>query len=720
MIRSFNPNSDKKCIKGIQFNQASLSQEMLEVTAGQKTVFKSILLFMMVALCILYGWVGGWVGGIILLNIRFGQLDVLSYVSVLITTIAVLTTAIFKDQARVIPVLISSFLITTIIPEFLKLFNIINLPSFYSLKTFVFLVFGLGCSVFCFIGFQFAIALAEILEVNTQLIKVAGVLLVTLAAYGGALAVIAGEVNSNPPSEFKLILQTLPSARLFVITGSILYGLSLFLSSRLANKVRNIPWSHPHWLRSFVLGIGAWFGTSFYRLDLSEVNFTRAKLANTDLRAQTLYRTCFQGVTGLERAQVDSCYLDLENPQLQQLLTHGCSSKRNFSGYNLQGAYLQNADMRGFDLTDTNLTGADLKGADLRGSTLIRTQLARADLEGVDLRTNILIDANLTEANLRGTDLRDCILVRAQVARADFSGADLTGACIEDWSASSKTTFTDVRCDYVFRQYENGQPTHRYPSDRNFEPGEFSALFQQPENELELIFKGDFSYSALSLAFYKLKTEKPELDLELKGIEQRGNLWVVHVISSNPTVEAELEQQFNTVYQTTTSSDSVETTIKDSIYRDYEEIKQRLAESQQLVKQFAGISESQAEALKQLSKQALGTNFYIEGSAITNLTGQGQIEYTEAAGQLRSLVIQSGTEAQVSQGTQQVLAHLQDIATTPPMQIELIQQILLREAENDPAFRSFLLQQQQQILRALPPGTLALAIQRAIVQLADS
>ncbi|MGI0484335.1 hypothetical protein ACN4EK_02795 [Pantanalinema rosaneae CENA516] len=161
----------------------------------------------------------------------------------------------------------------------------------------------------------------------------------------------------------------------------------------------------------------------------------------------------------------------------------------------------------------------------------------------------------------------------------------------------------------------------------------------------------------------------------------------------------------------------LETTIKDSIYRDYEDIKQRLAESQQLVRQFAGISESQAEALKQLSKQAFGTNFYIEGSAITNLTGQGQIEYTEAAGQIRSLVTQSGTEIQVSQGSQQVLSQLQDIATTPPMQTELIQQILLKEAQNDPAFRHFLLQQQQQILTALPPGTIASAIQGAIAQL---
>jgi uncharacterized protein YjbI with pentapeptide repeats len=450
--------------------------------------------------------------------------------------------------------------------------------------------------------------------------------------------------------------------------------------------------------------------TSFHGLDLSRADLTGANISNTDFRAANFYRTCLKDVKGLDRARVDNHYFDLDQPKVQMLLTQGFCYTRDFVGMNLQGAYLRSAsDMREFNLTDAKLDGADLQEADLRGSTLLRTQLPEANLQQADLRRANFTNANLTAASLRAADLRDCIFVWAQVARTDFTGADLTGACIEDWSISSKTTFTDVRCDYVFRQYENGQPSRRYPSDRNFEPGEFAALFQQPENELELIFKGDFSYNALSLAFYKLKTEKPELDLELKGIEQRGKLWVVRVTSSNPTVEARLEQEFSKVYQAATNSESLETTIKDSIYRDYEDIKQRLAESQQLLRQFAGISESQAEALKQLSKQALGTNFYIEGSNITNLTGQGQIEYTEAAGQIRSLVTQRGTEAQVSQGSQKVLAQLHDIAT-----------ILLKEAENDPVFRQFLLQQQQQILTVLPPGAVASAIQNAISQLTTS
>lgn len=707
-------------IKGAHFIQSNLPSDLRSKTLGQRIVTKFWLFILILVVCFIAGFLSGLFGSLSGLYIIAGTEARVEFSLAVLVTFIWLISSIYQAFNKNVLVVAISIASAMLIQEFARRAFSSTFTDLFWLSTFVSIMYVLTFVTISFFSIRFATSLFDIIFAAKSNATAAVIFFITsCAAVIGSIAEIYAELSVSE-SNYRQQLLASTNLNMMVILCGVAFSSAVTWSALTANRFHRVPWSYPSLLRSWALAVGTWGGTSFYSLDLSNVDFREAKLANTDLRAQKLYRTCFQGVVGLERARVDNQYLDLAYPKVQKLLTHGTISDLKFIKFNLQGAYLRNADMRGFDLSDTNLTGADLKAADLRGSQLIRTQLAGVDLEGVDLRTNILTDANLTEANLRGTDLRDCILVRAQVARADFSGADLTGACIEDWSVSSKTTFTDVRCDYVFRQYENGQPTHRYPSDRNFEAGEFAALFQQPENELELIFKGSFSYSALSLAFYKLKTEKPELDLELKGIEQRGSLWVVHVTSNNPTVEAQLEEQFNAVYQTTTGSDSLETTIKDSIYRDYEDIKQRLAESQQLVRQFAGISESQAEALKQLSKQALGTNFFIEGSNITNLTGQGQIEYTEAAGQIRSLVTHGGTEAQISQGSQQVLTQLQDIATTPPMQTELIQQILLREAENDPAFRSFLLQQQQQILTALPPGTLASAIQGAITQLAAS
>lgn len=703
-------------MQGRRYKQKELKLDLTWSRAGQSTISRLLLFFLIILFCLLLSFVSSYQGGALLFLVATKTFYKPEYLLVTLNTVFWLVGTSVSGWKKGIWITVLAAIFLFLCLRLLEYFGFLVLPSSFTISLVVNLVYNFVICGNFFLVIRLLIAIIEITFYQSKLIKILIISSVTLVSFSACLNALIDSLENVGSISGEVTQPFLPLIITTVLGG---FGLtsSLVATALIANQHRHVPWHYPDSIREVALAFGSWGGTSFYGLNLSNVNFTGTKLANTDLRAKKFYRTCLQGVTGLERARVDNQYLDLAYPKVQKLLAHGSSSDSNFSKFNLQGAYLRNADMRGFDLTDTNLTGADLKGADLRGSRLIRTQLAEADLEGVDLRTNILIDSNLTEVNFRGTDLRNCIFVRAQVARADFTGADLTGACIEDWSISNKTTFTNVRCDYVFRRYEDGQPSHRYPSDRNFEPGEFAALFQQPENELELIFKGDFSYSALSLAFYKLKTEKPELDLELKGIEQRGNLWVVRVTSSNPTVEAQLEQQFSEVYQTTTNSDSLETTIKDSIYRDYEDIKQRLAESQQLVRQFAGISESQAEALKQLSKQAFGTNFYIEGSAITNLTGQGQIEYTEAAGQIRSLVTQSGTETQVSQVSQQVLVQLQDIAMTPPMQTELIQQILLKEAQKDPAFRNFLSQQQQQILTALPPGAIAAAIQGAIAQL---
>jgi len=349
----------------------------------------------------------------------------------------------------------------------------------------------------------------------------------------------------------------------------------------------------------------------------------------------------------------------------------------------------------------------------------VRTQLAGADFQSVDLRKNVLIDANLTAADFRGADLRGSILVRAQVARANFRGADLTGVCIEDWRVSNKTRFTDVRCDYIYRKYQDDQPSDRYPVDRNFEAGEFAFLYQEPEHIVELVFKGEFDFSALSLAFYKLQTEMPELEFELKGIEQREKLWVVKAKTKGTITERLIEEQLNLTYQATARESTVESTIRDSIYRDYEEIEARLAASDQMVKQLAGVTGDQAEALKELSKRSLGNSFFITGSTITNLAGSGQIEYTEAADQIRQVVTHSTDPKQVITILRGLITQLkqQNVATTKSTQLELIQQIIGVEAEKDPGFKQFLIEQAQQVIGAMPKGEVATAVKAAIAQL---
>jgi uncharacterized protein YjbI with pentapeptide repeats len=420
--------------------------------------------------------------------------------------------------------------------------------------------------------------------------------------------------------------------------------------------------------RDWAIILGTFKGTSFYNLDLSNINFTDAKLANTDLRARKLYRTCFQGVTGLERARVDSRYLDLENPKVQKLLTQGASEDKDFSLLNLRGAYLQNAQMRRFNFTNTDFTGAYMQG--------------------------------FTGADMQGADLRGSILVRTQVIGVDFSGADLTGICIEDWSVNSQTIFTNVKCDYIYRKLdENGEPTDRFPANRNFEPREFESLYQEVENVVELIFKEGKNWQAALFGLRKLQIEEDDenLDLQLKGIEKRGDLWVFKVTYNQVLPKQEVEQRLNAAYQ---------------------EMKYQLANKQQEINQLLGIMADQAKALS-YSKQPFGNNFFIAGSTITNLTGSGQIEYSEAADQIRNMIASTAEPKQATTIAQNFLAQLQrqSVAATVETQIELIQQMILAEAQKDQVLKQFLIQQGQQITEALPESIIATAIKEAIAQL---
>ncbi|MBE9063692.1 pentapeptide repeat-containing protein [cf. Phormidesmis sp. LEGE 11477] len=705
----------RRNIKGQQFSQKNLTFELCNTIAGQKISRKIKLLLGLVViglvLSLICGAVFATLGTGIISN-NDTTADRLLYMLSAIVVAAWLVVTVWLGTSKGLLAVTAGIVLVQIMGFGLVLSNTIRDEHFLISVAATVLVYWLICNLF--LGFsRLAFAIVDILFESAQIARMIWVGAIALGALLGAFLVI----EATSPSFVRIIsiLSGIGSTVLLTVGGWCL------------NRRQNIPWRSPEAIRSWALILGSWGGTSFYGLDLSEMNFQGAGLQNSDFRARNLNRTCLKGVQGLSRARVDNRYLDLEDLRVQKLLTHGCSQNKNFQGLNLQGAYLQAADMRDFDFTEAKLSGADFKQADLRGSVLVRSQLAGADFRGVDLRNNNLTDANLTGADLSKADLRGSILVRAQIAQADFSQADLTGICIEDWSVSNATRFTQARCDYVYKKYIENQPAERYPADRDFEVGEFAALFQQPADLLELIFKGDLDYNALSLAFYKLEAEAPELEIEIKGIEQRGNLWVVKVNNPSALTASSIAQRLNLSNSSShpVSSDTaangsaeaaIETALKDSIYKEYEETKSRLEASEQLVQQLAGVTSSQAEALKGLSQQSFGNHFSITGSTITNLAGSGEISYAEAANQVRALVNPNANAVQTTDAVGVLLARLQTlkIATTPATQTELIQQLLISEAGDDPAFAELLIQQKDQILAALPEKAIAAAIQGAI------
>jgi len=58
-----------------------------------------------------------------------------------------------------------------------------------------------------------------------------------------------------------------------------------------------------------------------------------------------------------------------------------------------------------------------------------------------------------------------------------------------------------------------------------------------------------------------------------------------------------------------------------------------------------------------------------------------------------------------------------NVATQTGAQLELIQQVILSEAEQDPEFKKLLLEQGQQMINSLPNGEIATAVEAVIAQL---
>lgn len=143
------------------------------------------------------------------------------------------------------------------------------------------------------------------------------------------------------------------------------------------------------WLRSVAVAFATTGGTCFYDTNLSDADFTGAILKNTDLRAKSLTRTCFNSVIKLDLARAGKTLLF--QPAVRDLIINlsiGYKKdyfKADLRGANLNGANLSHANLRQADLSDASLRGADLSHANLTEANAIKTNFSHAYLTGACL-----------------------------------------------------------------------------------------------------------------------------------------------------------------------------------------------------------------------------------------------------------------------------------------------------------------------------------------------
>jgi uncharacterized protein YjbI with pentapeptide repeats len=195
----------------------------------------------------------------------------------------------------------------------------------------------------------------------------------------------------------------------------------------------------------------------------------------------------------------------------QPMLVTGKGKDNSYKGLNLKGAYLAGAD----------LSGADFTEADLNGSTLENATLTNAHLD------------------------------RASVIEVEFKGADLTGACLESWNIDSTTHFEGAHADYV---YLLANKQERRPAGGSFGEGEFSKLFQEVLDTVDLIFKDGIDWQAFLYSFDKIrkkvKIESDDAEISVQSIENKGDgVFVVRVNVPHEVDKADVETGFKEKYK---------------------------------------------------------------------------------------------------------------------------------------------------------------------------
>jgi uncharacterized protein YjbI with pentapeptide repeats len=212
---------------------------------------------------------------------------------------------------------------------------------------------------------------------------------------------------------------------------------------------------------------------------------------------------------------------DLSKANLSEAdLSEAILSRATIIETDLSGAFLNRAN-----LSEANLSCAKLTGAFLNATFLHKTQLGgailrNAHLRGAKLNRASLIEADLSGADLSGADLQLANLQTIQAVNANFNRATLTGACIEDWWINSATDLEGVICDYIYLKANHDffplvKPQERRPHNGNFAPGEFTKLFQEIEDTIDLIFRNGINWRAFAIAFNEVNTKILELNEEV-------------------------------------------------------------------------------------------------------------------------------------------------------------------------------------------------------------
>ncbi|WP_143288398.1 pentapeptide repeat-containing protein, partial [Calothrix rhizosoleniae] len=381
-------------IRGVDFSSATLiGANFSNATAGLSTSWTMGLVILSLLLSLLAGLISGYSGALIgdLLNNIVDGSSLLGNISFI--TVGIFLIVIFWRGLGVTLVTLAEITAACLIAAIA--FSPNDKPGVNLAISATFFVVALAGIIASIVNMAIAVALAKVVAMPAA-ITFTGLIGFINIVIGVLLGFLLDESNNDLPTGL-IILSGLIG--LLAITSGVYVGRQAING----NKKYKL-------IRSLIVGIVAYGGTSFCGANLTDADFTQATLTSVDFRGANLTRTCWFQAKNLEQARVESTYLEQQN--IRKLVITKCSRGQKFNNLNLRYLNLKDANLQDAEFISTDLSEANLENANLFGAKLAQTQLYQANL----------------------------------------TAACLTGAYIENWGISTDTKLDGIQCDYVYMQ----------------------------------------------------------------------------------------------------------------------------------------------------------------------------------------------------------------------------------------------------------------------------
>lgn len=364
-------------------------------------------------------------------------------------------------------------------------------------------------------------------------------------------------------------------------------------------------------IRSLAINFVCIGGTKFYNASLINANFSEATLKNSNFRKADVIGVQWYDSKELNLSRIDD--LILRKRKVRELLT-------TKNGENISYA-------------DEDLTGANLQGANLEGANLSRTKL---------------YDANL-------------------------SGSFLTGACIENWNIDKDTDIQGINCRYIYlceKPKNNEDYSERRPHGTDFQKGDFSKIFSEVRETVDLIFTNGIEWQSFLKSFQDLQVEGTNGQLEIQAIERKtGGAFLVRVEVPPDASKADIEASFWSKYNPLLEA-------KDK------EIKLLSQQTEFYSREIEVIREGNTKLLGIVETMAEKENIRVQQNIYAPVTGlAGNVEGNQN-------IFTSQSISQASTEIQNLLTTLQNNGLTQEQAEEKVADNLATQAKDNPTFKS--------------------------------